>query len=231
MYRKLLIGFIIIIFYNSYSQNLRGKLYDKRGHYLIINKKYCEFLLPFPNSIDTSQFEKGIAGHGNILIKKNKIIIKPKIGYLRGSESSYQLYPDSTQSGIFKFRIYDNLDNLLPKSSTLNYTQLNSLRKEGVTIWYWTSSRGETEFKVIAPKDSIIYIGNWDHQELRIKMTNLNGGTYVVKLFPGSLLYNNFGKTILKYTLKNDTIYYRYVKFRNSKSTIKLPTYYLIKQH
>jgi hypothetical protein len=231
--RKIILLILLININICYSQIKNGKYIDKEGRYLVINNKFTEFVLPPPNSSNHLEImDRGYSGHGNIIINDTEIIIKPKVGYFKGSNSIYKFIPDSIHSGIFKFIIYDNANKLLSSHSTLTYDQFERYEGKPGAISFWTNDKSEVELKIVKPIDSIITILNSGYQSLRIKLSNLDGGTYIVNIVPGHLLYNNLEEIVLRYTKKRNKIYFKYLKYGDLDfRKLKLPIYYFYKEH
>jgi hypothetical protein len=238
---KSILILILVLYINvilGYSQINNKKYVDNDGHYLKINKNHVEFFLPSPllniNGLATPEpFPKhrGFVGEGNIIIRRHKIIINTKSElYCKGSESTYEFYPDSSKSGIFKFKLYDNLNHLYHKGAGFWYRAFDEKgKKSGSLEITEPDSNNYKEFRVINPIDSIINISANYYQNLCIKLQNLEGGTFIVKFAPGLISYFNNGEMIIKYKIRNDTIYYRYIKYGDYKLKKKLETLWLVK--
>lgn len=240
MYKKLLILIFIINFNFCYSQNLNGKFSDNKGYYLYIDKNYVEFFLPFTtppkdyNPHDMAPAKNiGQAGHGKIIFDNQYIIIEPKLGYVIPSVATYNFIPDINKSGIFKFRVFDTLNNPMQYVGIYYYTYEHSKRCQlcPYSKDYMTNESGKAEFEVIEPIDSTIdFTSPFGYQELRIKLKNLEGGVYDIQMKLGHLWYDDYQKITLYYEYRNDTLYYRYVKIGDYNCIKPDKLEYLIKR-
>jgi hypothetical protein len=195
---------VFLIYSNIHAQQLNGLYQDNNGFYLnFLPNNKIKFLLSVYSSHDS------IGGYGTYKIKHKRMYIKtnPKFNV---SASRIEIIPNSNSvdTGTFKLHVFSV--NKVP------FFHAQIIYKERSWKFLQTDSAGRAEFKLTTmPIDSIIYISLLGYQPVSILLDDIKGGMYSITLVPGDLRYI-FDDTFLnKFTYKNDTIKFTFMKDEN----------------
>lgn len=208
---------LIVICINTgmcYSQDIKGAYKDEQGYYLAFYPdNQVEFLLLQSTGLGDTK----VAGHGNFCVRKDKIIIRTKSGYLGGSQSSYTyIASNSSTANIFEFTVVDELEQPI---LGVNITFKIKNKISGIV----TSSNGNAKFNLAEmPNDSLLQVSLLGYQTLRIKLQGIEGGNFKVKLMQGNLDFVDDKKITLNYKISKDTIFCSYM---NDKQVLRLIRY------
>jgi len=205
--KTLLILYIIFIFisFNACNRtNLIVNYKDNQGHYLNFKpNNEIEFVLSKSSCFGDAKF----AGFGNFNIKKERIIINTKSGYLSGSSSSYSYIRNTVNTPkVYDFVVVDELERPIMGVS-ISYMFKNE------NIGVNTDSDGIAKLNLLQmPDDSLLNIFFLGYQQLRIKLKDIEGGTFKIKLKEGLFRFIKNKKIILKYKINGDTIFCNLIK-------------------
>ena len=216
MYKKTL--FSIIFFINTiiaYSQISNGLYKDSIGNFLKISDTKVEFCL------------SNLIGEGNLSVKKNTITIYNNLSY-KGSTLS--MYSHTTfienKKGEYIFFVKD-INNV-----PIDFVTIYGRKCEfSFNTYTDTDSFGYAKlFFSKIPKDSLIFIEkNGEYYPLKIRLNNLDGGLFEVKLIKGVAYYAEMKKIKMQYKIIDKKIMFNW-EYKNPFGKYKKLHYIFTKQ-